>query len=755
MNVTKIEITNFLGYRQETFDFTDMSGVILITGINDESGSEKESNGAGKSSIFDALMWSLFGRTRNVFDKELVKDDVIHIIEGEKRAERCKVMVQFEMNNNEYRVTRSRKLGGNTSLQIFIKSGKKWKDLSLSAGVNKRTGKRETAINRTQHRIDDTINCNCDLFHNSVLCEQGNTNTFARSSKTEREDLFKIALFLQKWHDYAQSCKDRLKIVKEKISNKFAVLDDVGEISEIEEQLKSTKKEIANLTMTIRSLKTKLKKSKAKIKKTQKEVNELEVELGKYADIEEKIEAIDKEIEDLETVIENENGKLDFARRQYKKENEKKTTRKIDYDYCVRNIKELKATIPEVDVSKMRKLDKEKMELVGQISKNTAQLSRLREDRENVAVVKCDHDDCPFGTEERKKQRIKEIDDEIKKYVAKNNAIEKKKKVIEKSIEECEEDLEQKEDVEKTIEKVIKKRDEYKDGLQRCEIQIEKFKTQIDSYLKSITAYEKDIQKRRQKRSDMADHITAANGLMDRYGAASDVLREEEEHCGDITRKLGDSAAQKRGLDVSRDHLSDQFSKVSDLKKEVISLEEDKNVIDFSIDLLSKDIPHVLIENAIPEIQDNTNSFLDKLSNGRMSIEFQTEKTLKHKDADGEYVKSDAMDLMLTLDNKTYKYALYSGGEKNRADFAIHIGYAVFLLQRSGHQLETLFLDEVCSALDDEGRETLVDLLHELHMDFGFKKIFLISQDYRLKKMIDQQISIIKTSEGSKIRCLS
>ena len=73
MNLSKIKIKNFLSIKEAELDFTNYSGLIQIKGDNLD---ERRSNGAGKSSIFEAVIFGLFGRTiRGLNEDDLVNSE--------------------------------------------------------------------------------------------------------------------------------------------------------------------------------------------------------------------------------------------------------------------------------------------------------------------------------------------------------------------------------------------------------------------------------------------------------------------------------------------------------------------------------------------------------------------------------------------------------------------------------------------------------------------------------------------------------
>ena len=61
MKPIKLGMRNFLAYREATLDFTGWHIACLYG-----------DNGAGKSSVVDAITWALFGKARGKRDDELI-----------------------------------------------------------------------------------------------------------------------------------------------------------------------------------------------------------------------------------------------------------------------------------------------------------------------------------------------------------------------------------------------------------------------------------------------------------------------------------------------------------------------------------------------------------------------------------------------------------------------------------------------------------------------------------------------------------
>src|SRR5258708_17889286 len=87
----RLELTNFLAYRQPApLDFTGIHVAVLCG-----------ENGAGKSSLLDAMTWAIWGRSRAKTDTELV-----HQGQTEMRVE-----FTFALGEQVYKMVRAPRAG--------------------------------------------------------------------------------------------------------------------------------------------------------------------------------------------------------------------------------------------------------------------------------------------------------------------------------------------------------------------------------------------------------------------------------------------------------------------------------------------------------------------------------------------------------------------------------------------------------------------------------------------------------------------
>ena len=103
------------------------------------------------------------------------------------------------------------------------------------------------------------------------------------------------------------------------------------------------------------------------------------------------------------------------------------------------------------------------------------------------------------------------------------------------------------------------------------------------------------------------------------------------------------------------------------------------------------------IENLVKDLEDLTNEYLADLSAGRFSLEF--------------VVTNDRLNVEITDNAKIVDILALSSGELARVNTATLLAIRKLMSSISSSRINTLFLDEIISVLDDEGKEKLVEIL--------------------------------------------
>lgn len=194
----KLELYNFLAYRQP--EPIDLSGLHVACLAGE--------NGAGKSSILDAITWVLWGRARAKRDEEL-----IHLGETEMQ-----VGLTFRLSDVLYRVIRQRSTRGRGSstleLSVLAEEGR-WRTLS------------EATLRATQDKINRTLKLDYETFINSAFLVQGRADEFTNKTPAERKRILAEILGLDIWSEYEETTKDKVKHIEQFVATKDAQIAEI------------------------------------------------------------------------------------------------------------------------------------------------------------------------------------------------------------------------------------------------------------------------------------------------------------------------------------------------------------------------------------------------------------------------------------------------------------------------------------------------------------------------------------------------
>ncbi|MGN6697848.1 MAG: AAA family ATPase [Thermomicrobiales bacterium] len=219
----------------------------------------------------------------------------------------------------------------------------------------------------------------------------------------------------------------------------------------------------------------------------------------------------------------------------------------------------------------------------------------------------------------------------------------------------------------------------------------------------------------------------------DLVGALNQQRREQEQ----LTRQQGSLEADLR-------RLADLEDESRELRQERTRLTDEEGVYrDLAKAFGKTGIQAMIIEAAVPEIQDEANAILANMPGNTMRVEFRTQRATQKGDT------VEALDILIGDEAGQRAYAMYSGGESFRINFAIRVALAKLLARRAGAKLQLLVIDEGFGSQDARGRDSLVEAIRSIEPDFA--TILIITHVSELKEVFPTQIMIEKTASGSQI----
>lgn len=156
-------------------------------------------NGVGKSAVFDAMTYALYGEHRGG-----KQDHVALIRHG---ANGFRVVFEFRFHHNTYRITRNRSLTGRPGQSIELLVQDAWQIVTVPPGKDS-----------IRAWSEQTLGLGYDAFVASVLLKQGEAEKLIGATGANRLDILKKLLGAARYealstrvHQQAKRCKDRLQ----------------------------------------------------------------------------------------------------------------------------------------------------------------------------------------------------------------------------------------------------------------------------------------------------------------------------------------------------------------------------------------------------------------------------------------------------------------------------------------------------------------------------------------------------------------
>lgn len=213
-------------------------------------------------------------------------------------------------------------------------------------------------------------------------------------------------------------------------------------------------------------------------------------------------------------------------------------------------------------------------------------------------------------------------------------------------------------------------------------------------------------------------------------------LREEMQH---IQQRVGVATQKVAVLDGLRGKAAELAAERTELTILLGRLERLERACGYN------GVQALLIEHALPDIENSANDILERLTGGHMRVRFETQRTLKTRDE-----KIEALDIRIEDDSGDRPYENFSGGEQFRINFAIRLALSRLLAKRAGARLQTLVIDEGFGSQDPDGRQRLVEAINTIQGDF--QRIFIITHIDELRDAFPARVEVTKTRDGSAIR---
>ena len=644
--IQTIELGNFLSHLETKLEFDN--GVTVFVGHN----------GAGKSSIIDAITFALFGKHVRKSNRGLIK----------RGSTQGFAKISITLNGKEYQAERKIDSKGNLAAQFSERKSGEW--IQIAAGERKQFGESMT------EQIEKTIGLNFEKLKIASIVQQGELNSIIKAKPKEFKELLNTIIGIDKLDIASEAMKTIGKEFRKNIRQRLGY--DDTHIDILHRDLEKSKIEIEESKPLQQKLRLQRKKIDEELVNTRKEieiespkldkVKQLEVrklELTTYA--KDAIQEIKQEIAEKERKIVDCEGCFEYV------------TQKDDLESKIKMSKD----VIENAQKKSQELTNQKMSLRERLSL-TAKL-QLKDKKCPVCDSEVDKLN-PLFQEEHLRDEIKKIDEQI-------ILLEKECQLYNKKYMEFIEKLQKSRDAETTLRAhSIKTEEELKKLQQEIEIKKENIPlktstvnlveiSQIDSHSKIIFDTILKLEKETNGFNEL-DFIELKKSV-----------EEKQDKVSKIDQQLGAIIEKINKAEVQIKKITNIILELKIVKKYVKELD----LIQSNIFNRDGAVATSLRSWALNTISTKTSEYLALLNTKIQRIQL-TEKS---------------RDVSIVCHSKTETLDIesLSGGEQVSVALALRLGMASLL---GASNLNLMILDEPTTHLDAERRKALVGVLSQL-----------------------------------------
>lgn len=182
INFKNLKIKNFLSVGEDPVHIDFNTGVNIITGVNKDKDDRR--NGVGKSTIADAIYFTIFGTTIREIKKENICNN-----QSTGQTETClDLCITENQRTTEYRIVR---VLNPSKCYLYVDGVDKTRD----------------SISNTSKYITDMLCSTPDVFQNCVIMTLNNTIPFMAQKKNDKRKFIEGILNLQVFGDMLQLAK--------------------------------------------------------------------------------------------------------------------------------------------------------------------------------------------------------------------------------------------------------------------------------------------------------------------------------------------------------------------------------------------------------------------------------------------------------------------------------------------------------------------------------------------------------------------
>lgn len=392
------------------------------------------------------------------------------------------------------------------------------------------------------------------------------------------------------------------------------------------------------------------------------------------------------------------------------------------------------------------------------------EIEQLDYSQENHAFLK--KEEAGLRWVEFQQSKIKDAQNQLKKLAQQKPDLEIKIKSLESSLKRLKDDSPLQlnlSEIEETIKTLnydrtyhqnIRKKEQDLQSYQLLYGKLQQGKEQYPQLTFKQTQIEKNLTQYYEEKKTGEKELNSLQEQLSQLKDYSQELVKLEQEINNCQNKINQLLTKKGGLQQSLTNLKDREKEIKELTERLQKAQKKHRIYqELTVAFGKNGIPSLMIENILPQLQDEANHILNSLTGSQLSVQFLTQKTKSSSSKKSLSQYKDTLDIIISDAQGTRPYETYSGGEAFRINFAIRLALSRILAQRSGTRLQLLIVDEGFGTQDAEGCQRLIGALNAIASEFAC--ILTVTHINQFKEAFQTRIEVLKTPEGSKIKLSS
>jgi DNA repair exonuclease SbcCD ATPase subunit len=727
MKLLRLYIKDFWCYDHAYIDLTQFSSALIV---GKKENNDTISNGVGKTTIFKAIEYCLFNHSDITLDN-IIRDE----------QELCSITIDFIVDNQEYRLTRTRTKKGITDLTLYLRNAvigdenqvlhliKNDKQSPIHSDVywDDISGRR---TQDTEKELNKLIKINIKSFRIFVHFMQDDISGLTTSTPEKRKAILRDALNLTIYAKLEKIAKDKLTLFTREADKYKTMLEMLG-----------------NPDATILDFSTKLAKAEQDLNIQQANLSEIEVSkkqltetINQLTNQHSILESNFSSLLQQEQSLLNEKKIMENSVKEYstKKNNIFNLAKEITAE--IRTLDENQTHLSAIDFSQITSLSEQFVSL----KEKNAQLNlTIQNDMARCEKLKkpipvdgeCENCRQPISKEHRAlcqqtlTQELKEKQANIlncKKEIANLNS---SSVILQQEINKLTLARQQLENIKtKLINKKQESKDkreiyeEYKNNLDKSNADLANKTEQLNQVSEQLNSSARNEAKELQKQiTNEKNNLTILNNQIFTFN-------KEIAHLNNVKAIFQHDIEKKQ-----------EEKKKKETAIKLLSDFEDKIIMYPSViqAFSNQGVPNLIIQNVLDDLQIEANNLLNQLKPG-IQLSFIIEKQ-KTDGTDG-----DTLDIHYSVNGKRRYHEQLSGAQRLAASFSMKLGLSILLQKMSGVDIKFLLLDEIDQSLDKSSTDALAEIVKYFQKDYT---ILVITHDDQLKGKFTNEVLVEQSAD--------